>query len=58
MADYFKNPLQYIQENSGVKIFDEKEKEMKNKDKEENKEKKEKSKKSSKDEPIKKFIFE
>ena len=55
MVDYCKNPLQNIPANSGVKIFDEKEKVRKNKDKEE---KNEKSKKSPKDENIKKFIVE
>ena len=58
VVDYCKNPLQYILDNSEIKIYDEKEKERKKKDKEENKEKKEKSKKSPKDEPIKKFIVE
>lgn len=52
MVDYCKNPLQYIKENSSIKIYDEKENERKNKDKEENKEKKESQKNPLKMNPL------
>ena len=56
MVDYCKNPLQYIKENSSIKIYDEKENERKNKDKEENKEKKESQKNPLKMNPLQLII--